>query len=137
MAWLNATPKPPEGSKRASTPNQPPAVSRVEQLKRYGLPARMPPNPAPHFIDRLVEIGLTEATGMGSAPLSWSSIASWQSVMCITLQPWESRLIRKLSVEYLAESRRAECENCPPPWRTEPTEQERQVELDRLRMVLG
>ena len=137
MAWLNATPKPPEGSKRAEAKNQPPTLSRIDQMKRDKVTPAMPPNPAPHVIDRLVEIGLTEAAGMGAAPISWQSIGAWQSVMGIHLPRWEARLIRKLSVEYLAESRRAESENCPAPFRAAISEREKQVEVERLRMVLG
>lgn len=135
MAWLNVTPKPPKGVKIPD--DAPPRVSRVAQMKADGIVPKMPPNPAPHFIDRLVEIGLTESTGMGAAPLSWASIAGWQSVMGITLQPWEAGLIRKLSVEYLAESHRAEEPGCPAPWQTERSQREIEVEDDRLRSVLG
>ncbi|MCJ8158352.1 hypothetical protein [Sphingomonas sp. LaA6.9] len=106
-------------------------------MKKGGITPPMPPNSAPHIIGRLVEIGLTEAAGMGAAPLSWQSIHAWQTVTGIRLAPWEARLIRALSVEYLAEGRRAETENCPPPWRAEVTERERETEVDRLRVVLG
>ena len=137
MAWLNATPKPPAGTKRAEAKNQPPAISRIDQLKKDRVSPAMPPNPAPHIIDRLVEIGLTEAAGMGAAPISWQSIRAWQDVMGIRLPRWEARLIRKLSVEYMAESRRAESENCPAPFRAGVSEREKQLEVERLRMVLG
>ena len=106
-------------------------------MKRRKIVPPMPPNPAPHITERLIEIGLTEAAGMGAAPLSWQAIMAWQSLSGIHLPPWEARLIRKLSVEYLAEGRRAESENCPPPWRAEVTGQERDTEVDRLKMVLG
>ena len=42
-----------------------------------GVPPRMPPNPAPHIIARLIEIGLTESNGMGPSPLSWQAIGAW------------------------------------------------------------
>ncbi len=106
-------------------------------MKRDGVPISMPPNPMPHLIDRLIEIGLTEAAGMGVVPLSWREIEAWQHNVHVALAPWEARLIRKLSVEYVAEGRRAESENCPPPWRAEVTAREREVEEARLRMVLG
>lgn len=137
MAWLNATPKPPEGSKRAAANQQPPALSRIDQLKRDKIAPQMPPNPAPHVIDRLVEMGLTEAAGMGAGPLSWLTIAAWSTMTAVPLAPWEARLIRRLSIEYLAEGRRAESENCPPPWRGEITDREKQLEVDRLRLLLG
>lgn len=136
MAWLNATPRPPEGSKRAQA-GKSGEMSRADRLRRQGVTPPMPPNPAPQIIARLIEIGLTEAAGMGAGPISWQSIAAWQQVTRVALPPWEARLIRQLSVEYLAEGRKAESENCPAPWRAPVTEREKQAELQRLRMVLG
>ena len=137
MAWLNATPKPDERSKAARPEFARPRASRIERLKRDRVPVVMPPNPAPAIINRLMEMGLSEAAGMGLAPLSWREIDAWCNRTGVDLPPWEARLIRQLSVEYLAESRRAESENCPPPWRAEVTEREKEVELARLEMVLG
>jgi hypothetical protein len=137
LAWLNAVPKPPEGSKRARAGAQAATRTRAEQMKRDGLRAEMPPNPAPHLIDRLIEIGLTEAAGMGAAPLSWREIDAWQRMTAVPLAPWEARLMRRLSNDYLAESRRAEDETCPPPWRSGPSKSEIASEDARLRMVLG
>lgn len=97
----------------------------------------MPPNPAPHIVARLIEIGLTESNGMGPTPLSWREIAEWQRMTCTALDPWEARLIRQLSTAYIAESRRAEDEHCAPPWRREVTQRERDADEQRLRMVLG
>lgn len=138
MAWLNTAPKPPEGSKRAQDRSLAPAPTRLESMRADKIVPPMPPNPAPHIIERLLEMGLTEAAGMGAGPLTWGTIAQWQAMTGASLQPWEASLIRKLSVEYLAESRRAEAETCPPPWRSEAiTERQKEVELERLQMVLG
>ncbi|WP_093011186.1 phage tail assembly chaperone [Sphingobium sp. YR768] len=137
MAWLNATPKPPPGSKRAAAKDQPPPVSRIDQMKRNKIVPQMPPNPAPHIITRLVEIGLTEAAGMGAGPISWQSIDAWCNRTAIDLSPWEARLLRSLSVSYVAEGRKAESENCPAPWRHEVTDREKEVEVQRLQMLLG
>lgn len=106
-------------------------------MKKDKIPITMPPNPAPSIVQKLIEIGLTEAAGMGAAPISWLSIDAWQRITGVTLPPWEARLIRQLSVDYLAESRRAESENCPPPWHTEVTQREIETEETRLRMLLG
>ncbi len=135
MAWLNATPKPDERSKRAKTAAG--TISRRDKMKRDGITPRMPPNPAPHIITRLVEIGLTESNGMGATPLSWREIVAWQSATGVILSPWEARLIRSLSISYIAEGRRAEAEACPPPWRTALTAQERMAAEDALWAVLG
>ena len=137
MAWLNATPKPDERSKAADPKFERERVSRIERLKKDKIPILMPPNPAPSIVDRLTEIGMTEAAGMGSAPLSWLTIDAWQRVTGVTIPAWEARLIRHLSIEYLTESRRAESENCPSPWRVQVTQRERDIEQARLEMVLG
>jgi hypothetical protein len=137
MAWLHAVPKPPEGSKRAKLKGQAAEISRLDRLKRDGVKPSMPPNPLPHTILRLVEMGITEAAGMGAAPLSWITIDAWQRTTGVELAAWEARLIRKLSIEYLGESRRAESETCPPPWRSEVSQQERDAEDATLRSILG
>lgn len=109
----------------------------MERLKRDRVTPAMPPNPLPHMITRLLEIGLSEAAGMGVGPISWLTIDAWQRLTGVELAPWESRLLRSLSVAYVAEGRRAESETCPPPWRAPVTQHERDAEEKRLRMVLG
>ena len=106
-------------------------------MKKDGIESKMPSNPAPHIINRLTEIGLTEANGMGASPLSWREIEAWQRSTRVRVAPWEARLIRHLSREYLAEAHRAESENCPAPWHSEVTPREREVEEANLRMVRG
>lgn len=109
----------------------------MDEYKRRKVEPAMPPNPAPHIIGRLIEIGLTEAAGMGAVPVSWGEIDAWCRRTCIRLAPWEARLIRRLSTEYLAEGRRAESETCPPPWHSGPTQREIETEQSRLMAVLG
>lgn len=106
-------------------------------MKKDGITAKMPPNPAPQIVARLIEIGLTGSTGMGPAPLSWLEIEAWQRVTGFDLMPWEARLLRTLSVDYIAEGRRAESENCPAPWHAEVSKRELDVAEARLRTVLG
>lgn len=112
-------------------------TARIEQYRRDGITPPMPPNPAPHVIDRLIEIGLTEAPGLGAGPLTWMQIEAWARLTGIMLEPWEARLIRRLSGDYLAESRKAEDLNCPPPWRAPVTAAMREAEAQRLVAVLG
>jgi len=69
---------------------------------------------------------------MGVAPLSWLTIDAWQRVTGVPLPSWEARLIRQLSLEYLSESQKAEDISCPPPWRSEITQAEKQAEDDGL-----
>jgi hypothetical protein len=141
MAWLNAVPRPDPRSRRgknAEGHDAPPRLSRLDELKRRKVVPTMPPCGAPELIARLIEIGLIEGGGMAQAPLSWSAINEWAIGQCVALPPWERRLLRRLSVEYLAEGRRAESENCPAPWRSPVvTQAEKDAEVDQLRAVLG
>lgn len=98
---------------------------------------QLPPNSAPHIIERLIEIGLTEAAGMGVAPISWQSINAWRQLTGVDLPPWEARLLRALSVAYVAEGRAAEAETCPPPWVASATGSVIEAELRVLDAVLG
>lgn len=112
-------------------------LPRHEQYKQDGIEPRMPPNPAPHIVDWLLEIGLTEAAGMGAGPASWREIDAWCNRTHIAPAPWEARLLKRLSRDYLTESRVAEDVHRAPPWRAEPTAQERAAEERRLMAVLG
>lgn len=136
MAWLNATPKPPPGSKSADPKYERPSLSRQEQMKKDGIPILWPPNPLPHIVKTFIEIGMSEANGMGASPLSWREINEWQRATTVELAPWEARLIRRLSIEYLAEGRKAESENCPAPWRSA-AQRVRDAEQAALERVLG
>lgn len=104
-----------------------PALSRVKALARQWAAAEkgrvaddyrpdMPAIDAQYLIGYLWEIGPTMAAGMGAAPLSHVEIAAWQANVGIELQPWETRLLRRLSYDYLAESRAAESADSPAPW---------------------
>lgn len=132
MAWLHATPKLPEGVKGVA-----PKLSRIDQFKKDKVTPKMPPNPAPHIIGWLVEIGLTEAAGMGAGPISWQSLDAWCNRTKLRIAPWEARLLRHLSVTYLAEGKPAEAIDCPPPWRANITAQDHAAEIAALDLVLG
>src|SRR3546814_10073530 len=108
-------------------------LSRLDRMKKDGIPLQMPSNPMPHIITRLLEIGIAEAGGMASVPISWGEIGAWQRNTGVRLDQWEARLMRKLSSEYVTECRRAESENCPPPWRAEVTQLERDIAEAKLR----
>ncbi len=137
MAWLHATPKPDARSRRGREEPATARLSRIDDLKRKKINPPMPPNPAPHITDWLIEMGLTEAAGMGAVPISSRELAAWQENTSVRLAPWEARLIRELSKAYLAEGRIAESETCPPPWRAPVTQRELDIEESQLRMVLG
>jgi hypothetical protein len=76
----------------------------------------MPDCDAQYLIEYLFEIGPTE----GDAPLSHAELQAWQQNTGITLQPWELRLLKKLSLEYLGMYREASEPDCPVPWEDAP-----------------
>ncbi|MFC3097045.1 hypothetical protein [Alteraurantiacibacter palmitatis] len=81
-----------------------------------GIVPDMPPIRTPWIIDTLMDIGASEPGAMGPAPLSWATIAHWQTCMGVDLAPWLCRLLRRLSVEFVAESQNARELDCPAPW---------------------
>lgn len=137
MAWLHAVPKPAEGKEQTEAEKKLPKLSRMDQMKKDRIKPKMPPNPAPHIVARLVEIGITESNGMGPTVLSWREIEAWQRNVSVRLAPWEARLMRSLSIAYITEGRRAEDQNCPPPWLPEVTPHEREIDESVLDDVLG
>ncbi|WP_404711483.1 hypothetical protein [Sphingomonas sp. MMS24-J13] len=106
-------------------------------MKKGGIKPPLPPTSMPHIASRLMEIGPTQPAGMGVAPLSWSEINAWCDRTGIEIAPWEARLIRRLSVEYIAFGRKAEAENCPPPWKAEVSRAEIEHEASLLDAILG
>ena len=85
-------------------------------MEADGIEPDMPDIDARYLVDYLFEIGPTMVAGMGEAPLSAQEIKAWQDLCGIDLQPWEFRLLRRLSRDYLAESYKAENPACPPPF---------------------
>lgn len=105
-------------------------------MEAEGRTPDLPPVSAPHIVAYLMEIGPVEAGAMDGAPISWATMRYWQDQMGVTLQPWEARLIRRLSVEYLNQCRKARDPECPPPWGG--MTEERRASLDaRLRANFG
>jgi hypothetical protein len=52
---------------------------------------------------------------MGAAPIGWQDLIAWQSQTGIALQPWEARIIRQASREYVSQMAEAMKPECPPP----------------------
>lgn len=98
-AWLNAVPDAPEGNKKA----------RRESLKE---PIQMPQVGAEHVVMYLFEIGPT----LGETSVSHAEIEAWQRNTGIELDAWETRFVKRLSAEYLAESHNARKHTAPAPW---------------------
>lgn len=97
----------------------------------------MPDNPEPIIIERLMEIGPVEADSMGTKPITWGSITEYAVRMGIDIPPWQSKLLRRLSTEYLAQTRAAEERHCPAPWHKPVSQEEREADERMLRLALG
>ena len=72
----------------------------------------MPPCDALYLAGYLFEIGPV----MGDIPLTHSEIESWMRNTGLRLNTWEIRTLKRLSIDYLAESRKATESGCPAPW---------------------
>lgn len=110
MAYLHAAPRVGNGGKRAR--------SRLAQLRDDGAIVPMPPVPdeARALLEQFLEVGPVGFGVMGAIPVAFSEIEAWQRATGVELMPWEARLFRRLSVEYVNESTRAESPNAEPPW---------------------
>jgi len=77
------------------------------------------PNVEPELqflIGYLFDAGPTSAGASSGVPLTWSDIRAWERGTGITLPPWQARLLRRLSADYLSESLTADAHDAPPPW---------------------
>ena len=93
------------------------APCRLDLMKARGVAIDMPRLAAGRYlIDYLYEFGPVMPAGMGSGPVTFSEMEAWERKAGIELAPWEARLLRRLSGDYLAESHRATKPNCPPPF---------------------
>jgi len=90
-----------------------------------------------YLVDYLFEFGPTMAAGMGAGPLMPSEVEAAQRLLGVQFQPWEARLLLRLSREYLEESHRATEQNCPAPWHDpEALDADRIVTAKRLEQAM-
>ncbi len=76
----------------------------------------MPPCEALYLAGWLFEIGPTMVAGMSEGPLTHGEIESWQRNTGISLNTWEARILKRMSIDYLSESRKATERGYPSPW---------------------
>lgn len=76
----------------------------------------MPPCEAEYLVAYLFDAGPVMAAGMGVATLSHQELQAFCELTGIALQPWEARMLRNLSRDYLTASQAAEKIDCPAPW---------------------
>lgn len=105
--------------------------------KGRGVEPPLPENPCPQIVERLMEIGPVKGNGMAVLPIEWGHITAYAERLGIVIPPWQSRLLVRLSAEYLAQSQDAEHKHCPPPWVKPLTQAERDADEAMVRLVLG
>lgn len=84
-------------------------------MRENGIEPPAPFAETPQIIEWLMEIGPIEVSDGGRRPLSWGEINEWCSGSGADLAPWQRTLIRRLSVAFAAETRRAEEPDAPHP----------------------
>jgi hypothetical protein len=77
----------------------------------------MPPlDEAEYLVEHLWEVGPTMAAGAGAGPVTFQEMTAWQEMTGVDLEPWEARILRQLSLDYLSESHKAESPDRLPPY---------------------
>lgn len=76
----------------------------------------MPPVEDRFLIDCLNDIGPGFAAGgMGPAMVE-TELRNWQENTGFVLQPWQSRMLKRLSVDHYTQRQKSTKTACPPPW---------------------
>lgn len=100
-------------------------------------PALPPLDAGEHIVGHLFDAGPVLHTGMGPVPLSWSELATWQSVTGVALTPWEAQTMRRLSAEYIAAQQAGEDPLSPAPFTAAPSADQRARVAASLSSVFG
>lgn len=66
-----------------------------------------------HVLEHLWAVGPV----LGEGPVTHAELRAYQDNTGVEMTEWEVQTVRRLSIEYLNESRRATKRDCPPPWR--------------------
>lgn len=109
---------------------------RVEQRAFIGrakaaewTPAQPPTLVGRFLIDWLWEAGPTSPGGMGAAAVTWGELREWADSTGIDPLPWQLRIMRRLSQDFVNESHAATKADAKEPWDTQ--ERIRATELQR------
>ena len=87
-------------------------VKGKSRRAKYGDNATMPECGAPHLVEYLIDMGVTQ----GEQAINHGEIESWQRQCGIELEPWEVRFVKRLSEAYLSESHAARDPDAKAPW---------------------
>jgi hypothetical protein len=76
---------------------------------------------------------MCSAGGFGSAPLSFQEIEAWQRTTGVTITPWETLVLRRLSMEYVAGLAKSKDRTMISPWAGQDIEEKRRIVDQTLR----
>ena len=86
----------------------------------------MPPvDEGAYLVGYLQEMGFSNNSGMGLAPLSFLEISAWEQSTCLKLSPWEALTIRQLSVDYVVQLSASSSQSEPAPFWVEDIQKQR------------
>lgn len=88
----------------------------VEAIRSEYLPEMPPVDTGGYLLAYFLEVGPAMAAGMGSAAITHQELRAFQDNIGLELAPWEIRILRRLSNDYLNASYLAEKSDCRPPW---------------------
>ncbi len=111
----------------------------MQLLREIGRDPDLPDlEPSFHFIvAMLFEAGPISASGDGYTVLSWQELDAWKKCCGVSLAPWLARLIRKLSADYVRESREATAYDAPQPWVGDQTPERRERVSEHIKRLMG
>jgi hypothetical protein len=133
LAWWHAIPQPPPSNLKGAPRQLPETRSRIKRLKD-GVTPDLPDIPAEYsfLISYLFDAGPISHAAQRGVPLTWADLEAWQRGAGVSLPPWQLRLIRHLSSEYLSESMIADAHDAPPPWDREPDRDKIEKHIKKL-----
>ncbi len=136
LAWLQTAPVSPTEEHRNLSHKKskaPEPLTRIQEMLNKGEQPDFPDvSGGLYLVDYLMDAGPGSVAGMGMAPITWQDLAAWQQQIGISLAPWESKMLRRLSGEYLAQARKSEQADCPSPTYVPLTEEVREAVANRL-----
>ncbi|MDZ4251206.1 MAG: hypothetical protein U1A72_01355 [Sulfuritalea sp.] len=89
----------------------------MQRLIDDNQPIEIPPiECGQYLLDFLYEVGPVLNGDMGSAQLTHVELNKWQENIGLCLSPWEVRVLRMLSLDYLIQSQQSTKPECVPPY---------------------
>lgn len=108
----------------------------LEAIRAEYMPAMPEVQLGSYLLSYFLDVGPVEQSGMGDTVLSHQELRAYQDNIGIRLQPWEIRLIRRLSGEYLRAKFVAEKASAPAPWYADVEEDELQIVAQSLKQTI-